>query len=131
MLKEFKEFALKGNVLDLALGVVIGGAFSKIVTSLVNDLIMPIFGIIIGGISVDDLKFRIPSSIAGGKAVAINYGLFIQAVINFLIISFSLFLLIKALQSVKKKKIEKITVPVPSNEEVLLTEIRDLLQEKQ
>ena len=130
MFKEFKEFALKGNVLDLALAVVIGGAFSKIVTSLVNDLIVPILGIIIGGINFASLKYDIPSSIAGGVAVSINYGLFIQAVINFLIIAFSLFVFIKAIQSVKKKKIEKIIIADPSNEEVLLREIRDLLQNK-
>lgn len=130
MLTEFKEFALKGNVLDLALAVVIGAAFSKIVTSLVNDLIMPILGIIIGGINFASLKYNIPSSISGGVPVSINYGLFIQAVINFLIIAFSLFIFIKAIQSVKKKKVEKVIVTGPSNEEVLLIEIRDLLKEK-
>lgn len=130
MFKEFKEFALKGNVLDLALAVVIGGAFSKIVTSLVTDLITPIIGIIVGGINVSSLKYHVPSSISGGVAVSINYGLFIESVINFLIISFSLFIFIKAIQSVKKKKIEKIIVTDPSNEEILLSEIRDLLQKK-
>ena len=128
MFKEFKEFALKGNVLDLALAVVIGGAFSKIVNSLVNDLIMPMLGIIIGGINFASLKYDIPSSISGGVAVSIKYGLFIQAVINFIIIAFSLFILIKVLQSVQKKKAEKIIGP--SNEEILLSEIRDLLQKK-
>ncbi|MBU3177437.1 large-conductance mechanosensitive channel protein MscL [Clostridium estertheticum] len=130
MFKEFKEFALKGNVLDLALAVVIGGAFSKIVTSLVNDLIVPILGIILGGINFASLKYDIPSSISGGVAVSINYGLFIQSVINFLIIAFSLFIFIKVIQSVQKKKTEKIIVKGPSNEEILLREIRDLLKQK-
>ncbi|WP_304518849.1 large-conductance mechanosensitive channel protein MscL [Clostridium estertheticum] len=130
MFKEFKDFALKGNVLDLALAVVIGGAFSKIVASLVTDLITPILGIIIGGINVSSLKYNIPSSISGGVAVSINYGLFIQSVINFLIIAFSLFIFIKVIQSVQKKKAEKIIVKGPSNEEILLREIRDLLKQK-
>ncbi|MBU3158791.1 large-conductance mechanosensitive channel protein MscL [Clostridium frigoris] len=130
MFKGFKEFALKGNVLDLALAVVIGGAFSKIVASLVNDLITPILGIIIGGINVSSLKYNIPSSISGGVSVSINYGLFIQSVINFLIIAFSLFIFIKVIQSVQKNKAEKIIVKGPSNEEILLCEIRDLLKEK-
>ncbi|MBU3214363.1 large-conductance mechanosensitive channel protein MscL [Clostridium estertheticum] len=130
MFKEFKEFALKGNVLDLALAVVIGGAFSKIVTSLVNDLIMPILGIIIGGINFTSLKYDIPSSISGGVDVSIKYGLFIQSVINFLIIAFSLFIFIKVIQSVQKKKAEKIILKGPSNEEILLREIRDLLKQK-
>ncbi|NNU76880.1 large-conductance mechanosensitive channel protein MscL [Clostridium estertheticum] len=129
MFKEFKDFALKGNVLDLALAVVIGGAFSKIVASLVADLITPILGIIIGGINVSSLKYNIPSSISGGVAVSINYGLFIQSVINFLIIAFSLFIFIKVIQSVQKKKTE-IIVKSPSNEEILLREIRDLLKQK-
>ncbi|MBU3099154.1 MULTISPECIES: large-conductance mechanosensitive channel protein MscL [Clostridium] len=130
MFKEFKEFALKGNILDLALAVVIGGAFSKIVASLVTDLITPILGIIIGGINVSSLKYNIPSSISGGVPVSINYGLFIQSVINFLIIAFSLFIFIKVIQSVQKKKTEKIIVKGPSNEEILLSEIRDLLKQK-
>nr|WP_319001661.1 large-conductance mechanosensitive channel protein MscL [Clostridium estertheticum] len=129
MFKEFKDFALKGNVLDLALAVVIGGAFSKIVASLVTDLITPILGIIIGGINVSSLKYNIPSSISGGVAVSINYGLFIQSVINFLIIAFSLFIFIKVIQSVQKKKTE-IIVKGPSNEEIILREIRDLLKQK-
>ncbi|MCB2294029.1 large-conductance mechanosensitive channel protein MscL [Clostridium algoriphilum] len=131
MLKGFKEFALKGSIFDLAIAVVIGAAFSKIVTSLVNDLIMPILGIIIGGINFSNLKYDIPSSIAGGVTLSIKYGLFIQAIIDFLIIALSLFIFIKAMQSVKKKEIEKIIDIEPSNEEKLLTEIRDLLQEKE
>lgn len=129
MLKEFKDFALKGNVLDLALGVIIGAAFSKIVTSLVNDLIMPILGILIGGIDFASLKYPISSSISGGATISINYGLFIQAIIDFLIIAFSLFIFIKAITSVRKKKVEEVIAIKLSNEELLLTEIRDLLKE--
>ena len=130
MFKEFKEFALKGSIFDLAIAVVIGTAFSKIVTSLVNDLIMPILGIIIGGINFKNLKYDIPSSIVGGTALSISYGLFIQAIIDFLIIAFSLFIFIQAIQSIKKKEIKKIIDSKPSNEEMLLIEIRDLLKEK-
>lgn len=130
MFKEFKEFALKGSIFDLAIAVVIGTAFSKIVTSLVNDLIMPILGILIGGINFKNLKYDIPSSIVGGTSLSISYGLFIQAIIDFLIIAFSLFIFIQAIQSIKKKEIKKIVASKPSNEEMLLIEIRDLLQEK-
>ncbi len=110
MLKEFKEFALKGNIFDLALAVVIGAAFSKIVTSLVKDIIMPIIGILVGGVNVSSLRFNIPSYISSGATISIKYGLFIQAIIDFLIIAFSLFIFIKAIQSVKKKKIEEVIV---------------------
>lgn len=131
MLKEFKKFALKGSVLDLAIAVVIGAAFSKIVTSLVKDIIMPLLGILMGGINFSSLQYDIPSSIAGGVSLSIKYGLFIQSIIDFLIIAFSLFIFVKAIQSVKKKEIEKIIAPKISNEEVLLSEIRDLLQQQQ
>ena len=132
MLKEFKQFALKGNILDLALAVVMGGAFSKIVTSLVNDIITPILSLLLGRISFKDLHYDIPSRIVGGAAVSINYGSFIQATIDFLIIAFSLFMFIKIITSMKKKEAKEVVVivPTPSKEEVLLTEIRDLLREK-
>lgn len=132
MFKEFKKFAIKGNMLDLALAVVIGGAFSKIVTSLVNDIITPILGLLLGKVNFEDLHYDIPSAIAGGKAVSINFGLFIQAVIDFLIIAFSLFMFVKAITSMKKKEVQKVQVtsPIPSKEEELLTEIRDLLRER-
>jgi len=131
MFKEFKEFALKGNVLDLALGVIIGGAFSKIITSLVNDLITPILGLLLGGINLTDLKYDIPSRILGKAAVSIRYGLFFQSIIDFLIIAFSLFIFIKVIQSIKNKKMEEVIAYSPSNEEMLLIEIRDLLREKE
>lgn len=133
MMKEFKEFALKGNVIDLAVAVVIGGAFGKIVTSLVNDLIMPIIGVLMGGISFMDLKYVITPAMGETPEAAILYGSFIQSVVDFLIIAFSIFLAIKMIQSRKKKdaETEEVVVdPAPSKEEVLLGEIRDILKEQ-
>ncbi|MCM2989518.1 large conductance mechanosensitive channel protein MscL [Bacillus safensis] len=122
MLKEFREFAVKGNVIDLAVGVIIGGAFGKIVTSLVNDLIMPLVGIIIGGHDFSGLSIKI-------GAAQILYGNFIQTVVNFLIISFSIFIFIRYLNKLKRKKVEEEeVVETPDQTEVLLTEIRDLLK---
>jgi large conductance mechanosensitive channel len=123
MWEEFKEFAMKGSVLDLAIGVIIGGAFGKIVSSLVNDIITPIIGILIGGISFEHLQYQFGSA-------TIKYGLFIQNVIDFLIISISIFIFIKLINSFKKKKEETAeTPPAPSKEELLLSEIRDLLKD--
>ncbi|MDM5321707.1 large conductance mechanosensitive channel protein MscL [Bacillus altitudinis] len=122
MLKEFREFAVKGNVIDLAVGVIIGGAFGKIVTSLVNDLIMPLVGIIIGGHDLSGLSVKVGSA-------QILYGSFIQTVIDFLIISFSIFIFIRYLNKLKRKKVEEEeAVETPDQSEVLLTEIRDLLK---
>jgi large conductance mechanosensitive channel len=122
--KEFKEFAVKGNVIDLAVGVIIGGAFGKIVTSLVNDLIMPIIGLLLGGIDFTSLEIKV------GEAV-IKYGAFIQSIVDFLIIAFTIFLFVKTINRVKKKEEEESPAqPEPSKEEVLLTEIRDLLKER-
>lgn len=122
MLKEFKEFAMKGNVVDLAVGVVIGGAFGAIVTSLVGDIIMPIIGVITGGIDFSGLNITV------GKAI-ISYGKFIQAVFSFIIIAFALFMVIKGMNATKKKEAEAPAAPAePSAEEKLLTEIRDLLK---
>lgn len=127
MFKEFKEFISRGNVLDLAVGVIIGGAFGKIVTSLVDDIIMPFIGLIIGGLDFSDL------SIVIGKAT-IKYGMFIQNVVNFLIIAFSVFMIVKAVNKVRRikpeEKEEEPVVEAPSKEEVLLAEIRDLLKAK-
>lgn len=128
MLKEFKKFAMRGNVFDLAIGVVIGGAFGKIVSSLVNDIIMPIIGLIIGGINFTHLKIVIGKN--GDAELAITYGAFIQTVVDFLIISFSIFLIVKAINSFKRKEEEKEEAPSPSKEEILLTEIRDILKDK-
>lgn len=133
MIKEFKEFALKGNIMDLAVGVIIGGAFGKIVSSLVEDIIMPIIGIILGGRSFADMKYIITPASEDIGEVAFRYGAFFQSMIDFLIIAFSIFLFIKLLASMKKKEVETVTELGPvqkSNEELLLEEIRDLLKEK-
>lgn len=134
-MKDFKEFAMKGNVVDLAIAVVIGGAFGKIVTSLVNDIIMPIIGVLTGGINFSDKKVVLSSSVldATGKVVKpendLTYGVFIQAVIMFLLIAFSIFIVMRAFVKLQKKKEEAPAPPAePSNEEKLLTEIRDLLK---
>ncbi|NLA45993.1 MAG: large-conductance mechanosensitive channel protein MscL [Firmicutes bacterium] len=132
MLKEFKEFAVKGNVIDLAVGVIIGGAFGKIVTSLVNDILMPVFGFILSGINIADLKFVIKPASGDIPEVAILYGSFIQAIVDFFIIAFSIFLFIKFLSLWKKKEQEVPPAPEEPNPEVmLLEEIRDLLKTKQ
>ncbi len=133
-LKEFKEFAMRGSVVDLAVGVVIGGAFGKIVTSLVDDIIMPPIGYLTGGIDFSQMRYVIqPGDEANGVAeVAVTYGNFINVVIQFLIVAFCIFLVIKGLNSLKRKEEEvPAAPPAPSNEEVLLTEIRDLLRTKQ
>ena len=128
IINEFKDFLSKGNVLDLAVGVIIGGAFQKIVTSLVNDIFMPILGIIIGGLDFTNLTIKF-------KDATINYGLFIQNIIDFLIMAFCIFIIIKLFNNIRKKlekkeeKKEEIK-PVKLNEEILLEEIRDLLKEK-
>ena len=130
MLKEFKEFAFKGNVIDLAVGVIIGGAFGKIVTSLVNDLIMPIIGIILGGINFSDLKLVIRPASNGMEEAASKYGAFIQSVVDFLIIAVCIFLFVKLANTLTRKKEEEKKPEKPSADVVLLTEIRDLLKKK-
>mgnify|MGYP001737590900 FL=1 len=122
---EFKAFIARGNVLDMAVGIIIGSAFTAIVTSLVNDIIMPIVGVIIGGIDFSGLKATVGSS-------AINYGLFIQAIINFLLIALTVFIIIKALSKAKRKQTEEPVEeePAPTPEVELLTEIRDLLSKR-
>ncbi|EJO5347442.1 large-conductance mechanosensitive channel protein MscL [Clostridium botulinum] len=128
MIREFKDFAVKGNAMELAVGVVIGGAFGKIVTSLVQDIIMPLVGLLIGGVDFTNLKFTM--NFSGRTPVSIKYGNFIQAAVNFLIISFSIFLFIKFINKLNKKEEEVKEEPKISNEEILLKEIRDLLKEK-
>ncbi|NLN82853.1 MAG: large-conductance mechanosensitive channel protein MscL [Firmicutes bacterium] len=131
MLKEFKEFALKGNVMDLAIGVIIGGAFGKIVASLVNDLIMPLIGILIGGVNFMEAKWVLVEAVGEAPEVAILYGSFIQSIVDFLIIALVLFFVVKSINSMKKKEEEApAPPPEPSKESVLLEEIRDLLQEQ-
>jgi large conductance mechanosensitive channel len=131
MWKQFKEFAMRGNVIDLAVGVIIGGAFGKIVGSLVNDLLMPVIGSILGGVSFTDLKWVITPAVGEIAEVAIRYGSFIQAVVDFLIIAFSMFMVIQAMNATKKKEVKVPPAPpAPSKESVLLEEIRDLLKQK-
>jgi large conductance mechanosensitive channel len=125
MLKEFKAFAMRGNVVDMAVGIIIGAAFGKIISSLVSDVIMPPIGMLMGSVSFSELAFALGE---GESAATINYGIFIDTVINFLIVAFAIFMLIKAMNSMKKKEEEKPAEPAkPSAEETLLTEIRDLL----
>jgi len=131
LVKEFKEFAMKGNVVDLAVGVIIGGAFGKIVASFVNDILMPPLGVLLGGLDFKDIKATLIAATADSPAVTLNYGMFIQNVIDFLIIAAAIFMFIKAINSTKKKEeAAPAAPPAPSKEEVLLTEIRDLLKEK-
>ena len=134
-IKEFKEFAVKGNAIDMAVGVIIGGAFGEIVNSIVNDIIMPPIGWLIGGVNFSDLKVELPKVVLNGVELApatINYGSFIQTIINFIIIALCVFMMIKGLAALKKtKKEEEDAAPAePSAEEKLLTEIRDLLAKK-
>ena len=125
MLQEFKKFAMRGNVVDMAVGIIIGAAFGKIVSSLVSDIIMPPIGMIMGSVDFSDLSYALGEA---EGAATLNYGLFINTVINFLIVAFAIFLLIKGINSMKKKEEEKPAEPAkPSAEEALLTEIRDLL----
>jgi len=125
MLKEFKDFAMRGNVVDMAVGIIIGAAFGKIVSSLVADVIMPPIGMLMGSVDFSDLAIKLGEA---DTAATINYGLFINTVIDFLIVAFAIFLLIKGINTLKKKEEEKpAEPPKPSAEEKLLTEIRDLL----
>lgn len=130
MLKDFKEFAFKGNVLDMAIGVIIGTAFGKIVTSLVKDMIMPIISILIGGINFTNLKFIITPKHGDVAENAIAYGTFIQNVVDFLIIAFCIFLFVRLIEKFKKKEEVKIEAPKKADDIVLLEEIRDLLKAK-
>jgi large conductance mechanosensitive channel len=138
MLKEFKEFAMRGNVVDLAVGFILGGAFSTIVSSLVKDVLMPPIGLLMGGVDFSDLFVSLDGetyeSLAAAQefgAATINYGLFINNVISFLVVALALFFLIKGMNSLKKKEeAAPAAPPKPSNEEVLLGEIRDLLAKK-
>lgn len=127
--KEFKTFVMRGNLIDMAVGVIIGGAFGKIVTSLVNDVIMPVLGIFLGNIDITSLEYKLGEPVEGAEQAAIRYGAFLQDIINFLIIAFCIFIFIKLINNLTKKKEEEPAPapPAPSKEEVLLTEIRDAL----
>jgi large conductance mechanosensitive channel len=129
IIKEFKTFAMKGNVVDMAVGIIIGAAFGKIVSSVVNDIIMPPIGILVGGVDFKDLKVVLKAATEGVPAVTLNYGNFLQVVFDFLIVAFAVFMLIKGLNMAKRKKEEApAPPPAPSKQEVLLAEIRDLLK---
>ncbi len=131
LISEFKTFALKGNVMDMAVGVIIGGAFGKIVSSFVNDVIMPPIGLILGNVDFKDLEFILKEAAGEVPAVSLKYGLFINNIIDFLIVALTIFVVIKGINSFKRKQEEApAAAPAPSKEEVLLTEIRDLLKNK-
>jgi large conductance mechanosensitive channel len=131
MLTEFKEFAAKGNVVDMAVGVIIGGAFGKIITSLVGDVIMPPIGVALGGVDFSSLSIIVQEAMDKKPAVVISYGKFLQTVIDFIIIAFVIFMAVKAMNSIKKQEAAAPAEPVaPPNQEVLLAEIRDLLKDK-
>ena len=129
LVDEFKAFVMRGNVVDMAVGVIIGAAFGKIVTSLVNDIFMPIIGMIIGNVDFTSLEIKIGEPVEGAEQAAIKYGMFIQEIVNFLIIALCIFMVIKLINKVQKKKEEEpAPAPEPTKEEVLLTEIRDALK---
>lgn len=129
MLQEFKAFAMRGNVVDMAVGIIIGGAFGKIVSSFVSDVIMPPIGILLGGVDFSDLSLTLKEASGDVAAVTIKYGVFINTVIDFIIIAFAIFMVIKAMNSMKKKEEEKPAAPPePPADVKLLTEIRDLLK---
>ena len=140
LLKEFKEFAMRGNVIDMAVGVVIGAAFGKIISSLVDDIIMPLVGVVTGGINFTDYKWVIQKAVIDGQTqevlkpeVTMNWGSWVQTIVDFLIVAFCIFVAIKAINQLKRKQEEApepAPAPEPTKEEVLLSEIRDLLKEK-
>ena len=138
--KEFKEFAMRGNVIDMAVGVVIGAAFGKIISSLVDDIIMPLVGVVTGGMNFTDYKWVIQKAVVDSQTqevltpeVTMNWGSWVQTLVDFIIVAFCIFVAIKAINQLKRKKEEApapAPAPTPTKEEVLLTEIRDLLKEK-
>ena len=131
MMSEFRDFAMRGNVVDMAVGIVIGGAFGKIVTSFVNDVLMPPIGMAIGGVDFSDLAVVLKEAAGEAEAVTLNYGAFIQTVLDFVIIAFAIFMVVKAMNNLKKKEeAAPPPPPKPSAEETLLTEIRDLLKKE-
>jgi len=131
VLKELKEFMMRGNVVDMAVGVIVGGAFGKIVSSLVSDIIMPPIGVVLGGVNFSDQKVTLKEAVGDAAAVTINYGSFVQTVFDFVIIASAIFFAIKGINMLQKKKEEAPAAPpAPTKEETLLTEIRDLLKEQ-
>ncbi len=129
LLQEFKSFAMRGNVVDMAVGIIIGAAFGKIVSSIVNDVIMPPIGLLVGGIDFSNLSITLKDAVENSPAVVIKYGVFINTVIDFIIVAWAIFMVIKAMNSLKKKEEAKPAAPPkPSEEVILLGEIRDLLK---
>jgi large conductance mechanosensitive channel len=130
MLREFREFAARGNVVDMAVGVIMGGAFGKITTTLVGDVLMPPLGLLLGGVDFSDKSVVLRAGTEAAPEVAIRYGVFVNAVIDFVIVAFAVFLLVKAINSLRRKEEAQAPAPGPSREEVLLTEIRDALRSR-
>lgn len=129
MMKEFKDFAMRGNVVDMAVGIVIGGAFGKVVSSFVNDVLMPPIGVLLGGMDFAKLGYTIKEATETTEAVIIKYGAWLNTIIDFIIIAFAIFMVIRAMNNMKKKEEAKPAAPpAPSKEETLLSEIRDLLK---
>ena len=138
IIREFKDFAMKGNVVDMAVGIIIGGAFGKIVSSVVSDIIMPPIGLLMGGVNFTDLKFNLKPAqldVASGKmtdAVTLNYGNFLQTTVDFIIVAFAIFMMVKAMNSLKKKEVPAPAAPsappAPTKDQILLAEIRDALR---
>jgi large conductance mechanosensitive channel len=131
-MSEFRDFAMRGNVVDMAVGIVIGGAFGKIVSSFVNDVLMPPLGVLLGGVDFKGLAVTLKQASGDVAAVTLNYGTFVQTLVDFIIIAFAIFMVVKAMNALKKKKEEAPPAPPKqSAEEILLTEIRDLLKKTQ
>lgn len=131
LVQEFKAFALKGNIIDMAVGIIIGAGFGKVVDSVVKDVLMPPLGFIVGGIDFSNLEIVLKQAEGGASGVSIKYGLFLNSMISFTIVAFAVFMLIRVINSLKKQEASKPSAPTPPNrEEVLLTEIRDLLKKK-
>lgn len=131
IVKEFKEFAVKGNVMDMAVGIIIGVAFGKIVSSFVADVLMPPIGLLVGGVDFSNLVITLKAAEEGAEAVTLRYGVFIQAVFDFVIVAFAVFIAVRALNTLRKKEAETPAAPpAPSAQEQLLMEIRDLLKQK-
>jgi large conductance mechanosensitive channel len=131
MVKEFKEFAMKGNMMDMAVGIIIGAAFGKIVSSVVADVLMPPLGLLLGGVNFAALKLTLKEAVGNTAAVTLNYGAFLQTVVDFVIVAFAIFLMIRGINSMRKKQEEAPAAPsAPPNQEVLLAEIRDLLKNR-
>jgi large conductance mechanosensitive channel len=131
MIQEFKTFAMRGNVVDMAVGIIIGAAFGKIVSSFVADVIMPPIGLLIGGVDFSNLAITLKQAVGDAPAVTLSYGKFIQSIVDFVIIAFAIFMVIKAMNTLKKKQEDApAPPPAPTPEENLLTEIRDILKKK-